>query len=212
MTVVAKPMIDSPLSSSMVALKDELEIEDTELLEVDWAGRVATSISVNTVVIIKSDFTAAKLPNTTFMDVRLEKCQLAGTVIEGGGLNRVEIISAQASGLTITQSRLKDVLFKDCHLNLANFRFTNFKNVIFENCILTEADFAYSQMDQVSFQNCQLNDTEFSGVKFQKVDLRTSSIEKIKGVAYLKGVTIDNLQLITLAPLLAQELGLKVLE
>lgn len=213
MNTVTKPIFSNALSGNpALPLRDELEVEDMQLDGLDWSNQTARNIGLNGVVVVKGDFTGAVLPKATFRDARFDKCQFAGMIIEEGGFNRLELLGAQASGLTVTDATIKDVLFKGCRLNLANFRFTHFKNVVFEDCVLTEADFAYAQLEAVLFRKCDLQAAQFSAVKLQQVDLRSSNIEGIKGVASLKGATIDELQLLTISHLLAGELGIKVLE
>lgn len=213
MNTVAKPVLNTELANKLgLRLQDELEVEDTQLDAVDWSNQTANSVSLNGIVVVKGDFTGTVLPKATFRDGKFEKCQLAGVVIDEGGFNRLELLDVQASGLTITNASIKDVLFKGCRLNLANFRFTHFKNVTFEDCVLAEADFAYAQLEHVLFRKCGLNGAQFSSVKLQHVDLRTSKIENLKGLASLKGATIDESQLITISYSLAEELGIQVAE
>jgi len=55
-----------------------------------------------------------------------------------------------------------------------------------------------------------MNKTEFSGSKLKQTDFRTSDITNISSISSLAGATIDSVQLIALAPMLANELKIQV--
>lgn len=143
-------------------------------------------------------------------DVLFERCDLTATNCAESSWRRVYFKNMRCSGLKLQTSMLKDVLFEDCKLDLSNFRFTKMKNVLFIDCVLDEADFYSAELDNVQFQSCSLFKTEFSAAKCKSVDLRTSEIADVLGIEGLKGATIDGVQLISLAPLLASQLGLKI--
>jgi uncharacterized protein YjbI with pentapeptide repeats len=82
--------------------------------------------------------------------------------------------------------------------------------VRFIDCTLSETDFLGARLHDVEFQRSTLERTVFDQVRAQKLDLRSSELIDISGWRSLKGVTIDNLQLIAIAPYLAHELGFTV--
>jgi uncharacterized protein YjbI with pentapeptide repeats len=84
------------------------------------------------------------------------------------------------------------------------------RRVKFIDCTFTEADFLGATLHDVTFESCMLEKTIFEQVKCKQVDLRGSQLMEIKGWRSLKGATIDDLQLVTVAPYLANELGLLI--
>jgi uncharacterized protein YjbI with pentapeptide repeats len=104
---------------------------------------------------------------------------------------------------------MEEVTFKGCRLDYANFRHSTIEQVSFEDCRLDEADFQGASIDATRFCGCQLTQADFSKAKLSLVDLRGSELG-LAGSVLLAGAIIDRLQLIDLAPVLAQELGITV--
>lgn len=171
----------------------------------DIRGAHVNSVSLSEVKMTGVIFAQAILERTSFVDGIFSKCDFTACKLPEASWQRVTMKNGRASGIQLQNSTLKNVLFEDCKMNLANFRFTKLKDALFKNCDLSEADFYNAQLENVSFENCLLNKTEFSASKLKKVDLRTSNITNIMGVENLGGAIIDNLQLMSLAPLLAAQ-------
>jgi uncharacterized protein YjbI with pentapeptide repeats len=70
--------------------------------------------------------------------------------------------------------------------------------------------FPVAQLSNVIFTNCDLTSADFSGAKITSADLRGNTLVSLKGVAGLKGATINTEQLISLMPEFAAALGIEV--
>ena len=160
--------------------------------------------------LVKINFSEANLEKFGIMDVVFSRCDLTATNCAEASWHRVKISGSRLSGLKLQTSSLRDVIFDTCKLDLANFRFSKLKNVLFKNCVLDEADFYNTELENVQFQYCSLIKTEFSSAKCKKLDLRTSDISSILGIESLAGAIIDSMQLIALAPMLAQSFKIKI--
>ena len=62
------------------------------------------------------------------------------------------------------------------------------------------------------FADCDLTGLELFNVDLTGSDLRDNELDGLKGVACLRGATIDPLQLLTLGPALAAHVGLVIEE
>lgn len=155
----------------------------------------------------ESDIDGFGLKNAVFTD-----CVMTMANFPDASWHVVEIRNSRCSGIQLDKANLKDVLFKDCKLDLANLRFAKLTNVIFENCVITELDLYNAELKNVAFIGCDMDDVEFSRTTLHNVDLTESQIIKIKGIPYLKGATINSEQLVYLAPYLANEFGIKISE
>ena len=114
------------------------------------------------------------------------------------------------AGVDFSRSTLHDVVFEDCKLDMANFRFTKLKRVRFVNCMMNETDFQVAELSEVDFESCHLEKVEFAQCKIKQVDVRTSQLYDIRSWQSLKGLIIDPTQLVMIAPELANELGIVV--
>jgi uncharacterized protein YjbI with pentapeptide repeats len=108
------------------------------------------------------------------------------------------------------------VLFRSGKLDSVNFRDSKLTDVVFEDCVLRDVDFGSAKLTRVRFTGSTLVGADFTRAQCKEVDLRGARLGSadapgIKaGYDSLGGTRIDSLQLMTLAPLLAQHLGIRV--
>lgn len=188
-------------------------IEAPRIGDVDEVNQIdLKSIELTGLKLEKLGLEAGKYNHIEFSDSLLEK--LVGNNLQTFSSLAVRCVfdSCQFTGLGLPQCNFKDVIFKNCRLNLANFRSSKFGRCIFIDCDLTETDFAMSTLNNAVFDNCQLDQTEFSNCTCETTEFKNCSLGQINGLAGLKNATISQLNLIELAPILANNLGLKIAE
>ena len=84
------------------------------------------------------------------------------------------------------------------------------------NCHFLDCEFVNTSFGggatllRVSFGGCTLTGADFTKVTCTDVDLRGAGLGITAGLESLRGVTIDSVQLVALAPLLARQLGITV--
>lgn len=144
-------------------------------------------------------FQGSELSSIQVSDSRFLDCDLVNASWGKADFARVEFLSCRLTGFRSIESRLQDVFFKDCQLELAQFRFVLCKGARFENCDLSDADFQGADLTGVLFINCNLSRVEMSGAKLQRADLRGCKIEETRvGWTELQGATIDAAQALAL--------------
>jgi hypothetical protein len=82
--------------------------------------------------------------------------------------------------------------------------------VLIEDCTIGTLDLGGWVGSRVSLLRCRIGTLDVGSARFEDVDLRTSQLGVINGIDGLQGVTIDESQLMELAPLLARHLGIRV--
>lgn len=189
--------------------KDET-LSGLSIHDASAAGLRLKSAVINDAKLVKCDLSQATIEKLQLQDCIIDNCDLTASVLADSSWHAVEVIKARCSGIQLHTSLLKNVLFRDCKLDMANLRFAQLENVVFENCIITELDLYTSKLKNVSFIGCDIEDVEFSDAQLHHVDLSRSTIVSVKGIRGLKGAHISPEQLIQLAPYLAQEIGLIV--
>jgi len=135
-------------------------------------------------------FVAADLAESALVDTWLSGCVLAG----------VQAFSVM----------MRRVTFRGCKLDSVNFRDATLTDVVFEDCVLRDPDFGSSKLTRVRFPGCTLTGATFTKATCSSVDLRGATLGIAAGYDCLRGATIDALQLMALAPLLAHHLGITV--
>jgi uncharacterized protein YjbI with pentapeptide repeats len=185
-------------------------IEAAEITGGAWAAQSVRRLSLDSVRLINPDVTSAQLRDGGWADVQLKTGLLAGANLAGTTWRRVELDEVRADGLILSETAARDITIRGSKLNLANFRFAKWTNVAFIDCNLREADFMGAQLTKVMFENCDLTGSQFSAATCHEVDLRGSQLADINGLPGLAGTTMSGAQIMTLAPELAQALGITI--
>lgn len=153
----------------------------------------------------------ARLSDVWFGDARLVAVDLAESSLTDVWLNGCVFAGVQAFSCVGRR-----VLFRGGKLDSVNFRDCKLTDVVFEDCVLRDVDFGSAKLVRVRFPGCQFVNVDFTKAACSSVDLRgarlgTSDTPGIKaGYDSLSGTRIDSVQLMTLAPILAHHLGIKV--
>ncbi|HMH14510.1 MAG TPA: pentapeptide repeat-containing protein [Edaphobacter sp.] len=122
-------------------------------------------------------------------DARIENSDLANIDLKSGSLDRVEITSTRLTGATFTDAHLKNVLFKECKLDLAFFRMARLQQCIFEKCNLADADFYGADLSGTIFRDCDLSRADVSQAKLAGADIRGCRLDSLRGTP----ITMDRL-------------------
>ena len=167
-----------------------VSISDSRIVKTDLSQVTLSRFDVLNTEFIGCSFTASKFPHSSWHT----------TLIEG----------ARCSGMQVTESVLKNITYRNCKLELANFRFTRLENIIFEDCVLDDVDFYSAQLKNVEFIRCTLNKVTFANARMLKVDISQSTIDGVNGISSLRGVTASYDQIMQLTPMFAAEAGIKI--
>ncbi|MEM9035438.1 MAG: pentapeptide repeat-containing protein [Actinomycetota bacterium] len=176
----------------------------------DHNGVEAAYVELIECLLVDMQLTAARLDRPEMRDCRLERVEASGALLAEARLRRVEMIGCRLSGVDLGAARFVDVRFVDCRLDEVNLRMTKGERVEFEGCDLRGAELNEAELPGTRFLDCDL-----SGAQLAKADLRGgsivgSTIDELRGVQQLRGVTIDPMQVIPLGVRLLDELGVIV--
>lgn len=207
---LARPQIPRQLEDGSLELLIEGDLEAVKLYDIDAAKANISALGIDGVVIEKVTFLQAQLLRIGAKDLQVRQSDFSSAALTDGSINRAEFTSCRMTGVDFSKTSLHDIVFRGCKLDMANFRFADLRRVQFTDCTLVETDFLEATLHDVSFQSCTLEKTVFDQAQCKKVDLRTSQLTEMSGWGSIRGVIIDDLQLITAAPYLAKELGIIV--
>jgi uncharacterized protein YjbI with pentapeptide repeats len=120
------------------------------------------------------------------------------------------VLASRVGSAELYDGQWRSVRFADCKLGYLNFRHSTLEDVLFTGCQFDELDLTGATLSRVAFVDCDLATLTVTGARLKDVDLRGARLRAITGLAGLSGATIDETQLVELAPLLAAEAGLTV--
>ena len=169
------------------AVIDECELDGVSIDESQLRG-----IRISETVITSLNAAALTAPRAQWREVSVERSRIGSA----------ELFESEWTSVRISASKLGYV----------NLRAANLTDVAFEGCTIDELDLARASASRVSFRDCSIGTLDVRGATLANVDLRGADLSTVNGIAGLKGVTIDGIQLSLFAPLLAAELGIDVLE
>jgi uncharacterized protein YjbI with pentapeptide repeats len=177
----------------------------------DLAGADAAGGRIARSTLHAVSMTASRLRSVTLTDVRVDGGDASNADWAGARLKRVVFETCRMTGFGGAEVEADDVHFRDCKLDLANFRFARMQRTTFQDCVLHEADFSGAALGSTRFDGCDLRRADFEGARLSRVDLRGSDLEELRGdVLALRGAIVDSVQLVGLAPLLAERAGILV--
>jgi uncharacterized protein YjbI with pentapeptide repeats len=161
-----------------------------------------------------------RLDRTTFENSDLSRGAIADSTIADGRFvstsavdvrwRDLKVESTLFAGVTLAASELRRVVFTDCKLTGVNFRAAKLQDVVFERCVLTDLDLTDATAETCAFRDCHITGLDLTKTDLTAVDFRTSELGISRGHAALKGSIIDIAQLLSLAPEIAEALGIEV--
>jgi uncharacterized protein YjbI with pentapeptide repeats len=116
------------------------------------------------------------------------------------------------TGAALGNGSLEDVVFADCRVDLASFRFAKLLRVRFESCRLEEADFYAASLTSVVFSNCDLTGVGLAGATFVESELRGCKLAEVGNPERLRGVRMPWSDVVLAADVLALAVGIEIVE
>jgi uncharacterized protein YjbI with pentapeptide repeats len=147
----------------------------------------------------------SRLSDVWLRDVRLLSADLAGSSWLDGWF-----IGCSGAGIQAFDASFQRVVFADGKLDSWNFRGATLTDVTFDHCLLRDTDFGGAKLKRVTFAGCTLTRADFSRAVLEKVDMRGAELDITAGYESLRGAIMTTGQLISLAPALAQQIGITI--
>lgn len=182
-------------------------------------------------VYVDADLTDQRAPGARFLDCRFERCRADGLVLSRARLNDCALVEVRAveldaarsqwfdvtldrvrlGALTAHGARLTRVTVTGGKLDFVNLRGAELTDVTFDGCVLGELELGGATLRDVRFHDCQLDGlTVSTETRMTRVDLTGATLHVVNGLDGLRGATVSETQLLELAPLLAEHLGIAV--
>ncbi|MFD8559675.1 pentapeptide repeat-containing protein [Streptosporangium canum] len=156
-------------------------------------------------------FTGGHYPRARFSDVWVHTVRWVGSELTETTWLDAEVIDSALAGVAMFGSQMRRVTFYNCKFDGVNARTVTLQDVAFVDCMLQEVDLAGATLTNVTFPGSVLERVRFDKAQMSKVDLRGAAALGITdGYDALKGATISSAQLLELAPMFAQILGVTV--
>ena len=155
-------------------------------------------------------FQGGRLQRARFSDVWLRDVRLVSTSLAETQWTDVTFYRSAAAGVEVFGAELRRVTFRGCKLDSVNFRGAELTEVRFDDCDLLDVDFAGATLARSAFGGSRLTRADFTGTSMDSTDLRGAELGLIIGPDSLRGAIVSTGQLVYLAPVLAETMGITV--
>lgn len=191
-------------------LRSDDGVRGLRIENADMTGLEIKSVSIEESLIVKVNFLQIKVEKFETRDCVYKDCDFTASSLANSSWYIIEINGSRCSGTQLQSSTLRNIKYKNCKIELANFRFASLENVIFEDCMINDVDFYNASLKNVAFSGSSIENISFAGARLKNVDLSDAQLISVKNSAGLRGATISYEQLTSLSPYFAQELGILV--
>lgn len=125
---------------------------------------------------------------------------------------RVELVRCRLTGMELAEAALEDVVFEECRIDLAGLRHARLERVVFRDCRLEECDLYGATLRDVLFERCDLREATFSACRVERVELRGCELAGLRGAEALRGARMPWPDVVANAGVLADALGIEVVD
>jgi len=168
---------------------------------------------VQSLAFFDCDLTGLSLAGSR-LALRLVDCTGTALDLANATFDSLEISSTALSDSRLVGARLggelRDAVLRDCQLDLASLRMTRLVRVELHGCSLVEADAYAASFDSVLLSGCDLTAADMTAATFARSEMERCDLQGLKGIEALRGVHIPLADLLPIAPLLADALGIVV--
>ena len=123
---------------------------------------------------------------------------------------RVVFESCRLSGAIFAGATLREVEMTDCVASRADFRMAQVRRSVAAGTNLRDADFYGCRITDVRLSACDLGGADFQTATVERLDLRGSAVDGLRGVDSLAGTRIDSGQVVPLGAALLGSLGFRI--
>jgi uncharacterized protein YjbI with pentapeptide repeats len=176
------------------------------------------------------DLSGQNANNARLLDCEFRRCRADGLLLRRTRFVETLVADLQAATLDLTESVWRDSLvtggrigavpassaklmrvrFRGLKLDFLNLRGATLQDVVFQDCVLSEVDVTDATLTDVDFAGSRVDTLSVRNATLARVDLSGATLQTLRGLDHLRGAIVSAAQLLDLAPLLADHLGIVV--
>jgi uncharacterized protein YjbI with pentapeptide repeats len=185
-------------------------LSGVELADADLEGRDLTGLHV-----LEGRWSGIDLANSNVTDARFIEMEFVRVTsynlrARKATFSDCDVIGSRIASADFFAGALRTVRFTHCKIGYLSFSEARVSDLLFEDCTIDELDFTGAKVDRVAFAKSTAQTLNLAVESARDLDLRTLQIERLSGTRSLRGVIIDDEQLIQFAPVFAGQLGARV--
>jgi uncharacterized protein YjbI with pentapeptide repeats len=178
------------------------------------------------------DLSGQNANNARLLDCALVRCRADGLQLRRARVVETHVADLQAATIDLAESVWRDSLItggrigavaassaklmrvrlRGVKLDFLNLRGAILQDVAFQDCVLGEIDATDARLTDVDFSGSRVDAFGVRNATLTRVDLSGATLHALSGLDHLRGAIVSAAQLLDLAPLLADHLGIAVNE
>ena len=186
------------------------DYEATDFVDLELAGQAADDAAF-----LACRFERCDLDGLSMRRARLAECLLAD--VHAVAIDAAEsdwrdslVTGPRLGAMTASGAIWSTVRVRGGKLNFVDLTTARLTDVVFEACEIGGLDLTDAELRFVRFVGCSIDELTVAGARLTEVDLSGATLRAIRGIEGLRGATVSPGQLVDLAPLLADHVGLTV--
>lgn len=210
------PLPRTPLSDPLT-LRDlaDRPLEDGERpqdVELRGNGGLHAPRSTFDAVRLTGSFAGAHLPDLHLRQSEVVDADLANAELSRSELQDSELRGSRLTGARMIDAQLRDVTIRTCGADVLAAAGSRMHRVLFADTNLRDASFDETTLVDVRFERCDLTTASFRFAKLTRVELVDCRLDGITSWKDLRGAALPFDDLMAHASVLAEELGIRVLD
>ena len=153
-----------------------------------------------------------KLAGLRAIDTTWVRVAASGLAMPNSSWHDSSIKDSRFGLLDLSSSTLLRLVITDAKIDFLNLRGTAIREVVLTRVRLGEVTLSNATGTTLVFEDCTIGTVELHDTRLEKIDLSRSVLQRIDGLASLRGVVLSLDQVLNLAPGMATVLGATIAE
>jgi uncharacterized protein YjbI with pentapeptide repeats len=206
-TELALPQLTPHAGEPLAAHGDYDAVSFTDL---DVSGQNANNARLLDCALVRCRANGLQLRRARFVETLVADLQ-ATTIDLAESVWRDSLVTGGRVGAVAASNvKLARVRFRGVKLDFLNLRGATLQDVVFQDCVLGEVDAADAALTDVDFSGSRVDILGVRNATLARVDLSRATLQTLSGLDHLRGAIVSAAQLLDLAALFADHLGIVV--
>ena len=206
-TLIPLPALDT-IDARLLVGRDERDRE--QYSDCDLTGNDLTGTSFSECDFSSVTLDDAQLRGSRFSESRITDSFAPSLLAARTHWREVLIDNPRWGSAELFEADLKSVHVRDGKIDYLNLRASTITDLLIEDCRITDLDLGGCRGTRIELRICRLETLDVTRAALADVDIRSTTLRTLTGLAGMRGVTIDEYQLSLFAPLFATHLGVVV--
>jgi uncharacterized protein YjbI with pentapeptide repeats len=195
-----------------VPLEPHGDYDAVSFTDLDLSGQIANNARLLDCSITRCRADGLQLRRARFVETLVADLEAATLDLTESVWRDSLVTGGRIGAVPASSAKLMRVRFRGLKLDFLNLRGATMADVVFQDCVLGEIDVTDATLTDVDFAGSRVDSLSVRNATLARVDLSGATLQTLSGLDHLRGAIISPAQLLELAPLLADHLGIEVRE